>query len=421
MNGAPKYTAKNVELVGYHDLNGDAAFKIAVQVAEGRWYLYLTDFWKSGIIILDVTDPENPVYLNEVTPAGGPVNTWVTNLQVADGLMITSMEKLPDGWGGDYRPEEPENYQAGIIIWDVKTDPVHPKELARWSCNGLGSHRNLYTGDGFVHLAVNLAGYAGNLYVILDIRDLNNIRETGRWFVPEQFVAGGGDPTVPGVPYAYCGLHGPAQVEGDRAYLPYGHSGAIILDVSDYRCPTQISRLTFGNALCNPLGVHTYLPIPTRKLAIVSGEAIYEKSEEPRNYAMIVDVKDEKQPRVLSIFPMPVPEPDAPYGNFQTRGGRCGPHNWHMYQTGKDYIDYDDTLVFNAHFNAGLRAYDISDPYVPREVGFFLPEDPAVRRGPLPKALTVSFEDILIDSRKNMYVTDKNYGLFILRYTGEKK
>lgn len=420
MNSIPKYESENFQLIGYHDLGRNAAFKIALQVVDSRWYLYLTHLWKTGIMVLDVTDAGNPVLLDEIVPAGGPTNTSASNIQVANGLMITSMEQLAPGWAGAWDPDTKE-FESGIIIWDVKTDPAHPKELVRWHVNGWGTHRNFYTGDGFVHLCVNTAGYASEYYMILDIRDLNNIKEVGRWFVPEQFVAGGGDPSVSGVPYRYHGLHGPAQVEGNRAYLSYGHSGAIILDVSDYACPSQISRLTFGNALCNPLGVHTYLPIPTRKLAVVSGESIREKSEEPLNYAMLVDIQDETHPRVISILPMPVPGKSAAYQNFQKRGGRCGPHNWHMLQRGREDYDYNDQILFNAYFNAGLRAFDISDPYVPKEAGFFLPEDPKERLGPLPKDLTVSFEDVLIDSRKNIYITDKNYGLFVVRYTGDSK
>ncbi len=70
-------------------------------------------------------------------------------------------------------------------------------------------------------------------------------------------------------------------------------------------------------------------------------------------------------------------------------------------------------------FNAGLRLYDISDPYVPREVAWFLPDDPAERRGLLPKtALVTQSEDVLVDSRGFAYLTDKNHGLHVVRYTG---
>ena len=71
-----------------------------------------------------------------------------------------------------------------------------------------------------------------------------------------------------------------------------------------------------------------------------------------------------------------------------------------------------------SYFNAGLRVFDTSDPYVPEEVGHFVPDDPGKRHGPLPQeALVTQFEDVLVDARGFIYCTDKNHGLFVLRYT----
>jgi hypothetical protein len=75
--------------------------------------------------------------------------------------------------------------------------------------------------------------------------------------------------------------------------------------------------------------------------------------------------------------------------------------------------------VVLTYFNAGLRIYDIADPYAPREVGCFVPEDPTERLTPMPtQRLVTQFEDVLVDRRGNIYCTDKNYGLFILRSEG---
>jgi hypothetical protein len=75
-------------------------------------------------------------------------------------------------------------------------------------------------------------------------------------------------------------------------------------------------------------------------------------------------------------------------------------------------------VVHLTWFNAGLRIYDTSDPYVPREVGWFLPDDPTIRRGPLPRtALVTQSEDVLVDERGVIYLTDKNHGVHLLRGT----
>ena len=77
----------------------------------------------------------------------------------------------------------------------------------------------------------------------------------------------------------------------------------------------------------------------------------------------------------------------------------------------------DENLVFLTYFNAGLRAYDISDARAPKEIGYFLPPDPTVRRGPLPKTgLVTQSEDVLADCRGNIFVSDKNHGIYVLRF-----
>jgi hypothetical protein len=407
------YSAHNFELVGYHDLDGKPGFKLAMQVVDDHWYLYHGHFWEPLWTILDVTDPSKPRAAAQVP---GPRGTWTLQVQVADGKLVTALEHPLPGWGGEpgVQPEE------GIYVWDV-SDPARPRRLSHWKTRGSGTHRNHYDGGRYVHLAAGMPGFDGNIYVIVDIEDPARPREVGRWFVPEQYVAGGARPTPPadGPSIPRISLHGPAYVEGDRAYLGYGGAGMVILDISDVSLPRLVSRLEFGPAFTNSLGMHTVIPLKRRNLAIVNTEAIAESSDEPLNFAGLVDISDERDPRLISLFPTPIPPPGGPYPNFQKRGGRFGPHNQHHPQHQPWLLDRDD-LVYLTWFNAGLRVYDIHDPYLPREVGYFLPDDPTERRGPLPKtALVTQSEDVLVDARGYAYLTDKNHGLHIVRYIGE--
>ena len=56
------YFAKNIDAVGYHDLNGKPAFKLALQEKNHRWYLYVAHLWHRGWSVLDVSDPAAPEY-----------------------------------------------------------------------------------------------------------------------------------------------------------------------------------------------------------------------------------------------------------------------------------------------------------------------------------------------------------------------
>ena len=92
---APGYTASGVELVGYHDLAAKPGFKLALQVVDGRWYLYVTHFWEPRLSVLDVTDPSA---MELVTAIEGPQHTATWQVQQADGLLVQGLEVRPPAW-----------------------------------------------------------------------------------------------------------------------------------------------------------------------------------------------------------------------------------------------------------------------------------------------------------------------------------
>jgi hypothetical protein len=268
-------SAKNIELIGYHDLGGKPAFKIAMQVVDNRWYLYLGHFWASGWSILDVTDPSKPQYLKFIP---GPENTETNQIQVADGIMVTGLEKqivLPEMAGRQNLPPDLP-YEEGIYIWNVK-DPVNPRRLGHFKTGSIGTHRNHWEGGRYVHLSAAARGFQGNIYVIVDIIDPSHPVEIGRWWLPEQWAAGGGSATK------RLHLHGPAYPEGDRAYLSYCGGGMVILDISDITLPKLVSRLEFHPPLGSWLACHTVLPLSKRKLVLVDSEALRENCDEALN------------------------------------------------------------------------------------------------------------------------------------------
>ena len=113
---------------------------------------------------------------------------------------------------------------------------------------------------------------------------------------------------------------------------------------------------------------------------------------------------------------MPEPPPGYSHKSFCERGGRFGPHNQHHPQ-GLDCLEQREDRVYLTYFNAGLRVYDISEPVHPREIAHYIPADPTKRLGMLPRTLVTQSEDVIVDRRGVVYVTDKNHGLHILRCT----
>jgi hypothetical protein len=147
---------ENVDLLGYHDLDGRSGFKLALQEVAGRFFLYVAGFWHSGWGILDVTDPGHPELLRFLE---GPPNTWTLQVQVADGTMITALEHLPHGLTiGDPRTEP----RDGFLIWDVR-EPARPQLLGHWVRGAAGTHRNFYNGGPWVYATSTLPGFEGHV------------------------------------------------------------------------------------------------------------------------------------------------------------------------------------------------------------------------------------------------------------------
>jgi hypothetical protein len=395
----------NIEAIGYTDLERRPGFKMAIHKYGNRWYLYVAHLWHSGFSVLDITDAAAPRVVRYVA---GPPNTWTLQVQIADGLMITSQEQIPQGWGN----QSGQPFGEGFIIWSL-ADPENPRELGIYRTGGKGTHRNFYAGGPYVHATALPDGYDGHIYQIVDISDPAKPVEVSRWWRQGQWTAGG----EPGVKHGTL-LHGGAYVRGNRAYLPYSAGGFVILDISAVKTPRLVSDLPFSPPFQAYICVHTAVPLRERPLVVVNSEAIEEQGNEPLGYAGIVDISDETKPRLISLFPQPTPPEALGVRNFYERPGRFGPHNQHQPQY-QNVLYQNENLVFLTYFNAGLRIYDISDERTPREVAFFVPPDPRERRGLLPATgLATQSEDVLVDNRGNMFVTDKNHGIYVLRYNG---
>jgi hypothetical protein len=326
-------------------------------------------------------------------------------MELSGQTMITALEQPFPNFGGD--PRQP--FDEGVLIWDI-SDPVNPRRLGQFRTGGTGTHRNFYAGGRYMHLAAGMPGYQANVYVIADISDPANPREVGRWWVPGQHTAGGEYPAK-----LEISLHGPAYVVGDLAYLPYGSAGMIVLDISDVSRPRQVGQLSFSPPFHDCFGVHSVLPLPEQGIAYVNSEDV-SYGTGPMAHASIVDIRDPAKPFLLSILPRPVPPSGAGYRDFSEKGGWQGPHNLNQLQHNPD-VERQGDLLYLSYFNAGLRIFDVSHPRLPQEVGYFIPPDPTQRYGPMPEGrLVVQTEDVLVDRRGFIYITDKNQGVWVLKY-----
>ena len=110
------------------------------------------------------------------------------------------------------------------------------------------------------------------------------------------------------------------------------------------------------------------------------------------------------KPVMIGSLPLPDKE------DFCARPGRFGAHNVHENQP-LPLSFQSDQLVFGAFFNAGVRVYDTSNPYQPKEVAYFVPQIP-------PTARANSVNDVYVDENRIIYAIDRlKGGLYILELT----
>lgn len=404
------WQAESMKPIGYSNLDGrGGAFKMAIRQVNGHWYLYLGHLWNAGWSIVDVTDATAPQVVKFVP---GPANTHTDQMDLHGNIMITALSKMQDDWGGD--PSKP--FQEGVLIWDI-SDPLNPRQLSHWKTGLNGTHRDGYPGGKYVNLSADAPGFRGRILIFLDISDPAHPKEAGRWWMYGQKE----DEPKPPQPISF---HGPAIIDGNKAYLGYGNS-IVILDISDIAHPKQIGRLDVSPPF-GGLVAHDVLKIPGKPLLFAHSEAGGgdtlsgpKPCSSPLPMVAMIDIKDETKPRLMSTFPLPVPPMNAPYSDFCDKGGRFGPHNTNLEYHLPD-VQKTDNLIYLTYFNAGVRVFDIKDPRQPSETGWFIPPTPTERFGPIPQGkLVTQTEDVLADTRGNIYITDKQWGLWVLRYTGK--
>ena len=188
----------------------------------------------------------------------------------------------------------------------------------------------------------------------------------------------------------------------DRAYLGYLDGGAIILDISDMAHPKMVSRVDYHPPF--PGFTHTVMPLFARGLLIVTDEAVTDDLRDHPKLTWVMDIREETNPVIISTFPMPSAE------EFGARGGRFGSHNVHENQPVPTSL-VSDTIIVGAYFNAGVRVHDISDPFRPEEVAYYIPAYPDGMNG-------VNINDVYWDENGLIYAIDRfKGGLYILELT----
>jgi len=445
----PAAEALNMRLVGYSDLQARTAYQPTIQKQGKRWIAYIGHHGDkklnpltgkpedNGTSILDVTDPRAPKYLAHIPGEEGKAEQGGAQM-----VRVCSGEQLPKGDKAKFYMLRVFGNQAHEV-WDV-SEPAKPALLTVIGKGLKGTHKNFWeceTGIAYL-VSGNPMWRTNRMTQIYDLSDPAKpvfIRDFG--LVGQQPGAAGPTPIQ---------LHGPISTgpKGNRVFFGYGTNTDGVLQIVDRekllsgpKEPTpenllypQVARLDLP-----PMhGAHTVFPMlnvdvpefeknllgKKRDFIVVTDEAIQKECLEGRQMVWFVDITTETKP--FGVASWTVPEAS---GNFCSRGGRFGTHS-----SNESYAPvFFKRIMFFAHFNAGVRALDVRDPFFPKEIAYFIPamnantvvlETPAGQAVKLPyteaaNKRAIQTNNVEVDERGYIYIVDRaNTGMHILELTG---
>lgn len=396
----------NMRLLGHDGLAGfgNIGEGMAIQQAgDGRRIMWLAHESHKDFTGLDVTDPRDPSVVVQTDLAHPDMRS--NSLAVVGDIMYvahqTSARGLPNAEMRIYdisKPEEPRS----IGVFDV-TAPDSRGVHCLWCVDGEFAHLKTTMPDA---IARNPAD--SQFYVSVDVRDPTKPVEVGRWWIPGTMEGDTDDP--PERHTEFQGGFGAHNINvypqrPDRAYAAFKDGGVVILDISDMAHPKQVSRLDYHPPL--PGYTHTVMPLFERELLIVTEESLGWGAKDWPKLVWVMDMRVETN--IIMLSSMPVPDPSE----FAHVGGRYGAHNIHENQPVPTSLISED-LVFGTYFNGGLRVHDTTNPFQPKEVAWFIPDEPehgkelaALLARPIPG---MNMNDVYVDENRIIYAADRQWG-----------
>jgi hypothetical protein len=324
-------------------------------------------------------------------------------------------------------------------MWDV-TNPAQPRRLNVIVSGLRDTHKSWWECDsGIAYLVGGVTGWrTPRMALIYDLSDPANPKFIRYFGLPGQ-QPGARGPTPES-------MHGPFSTgpKGNRVYFAYGNSRDGTLQIVDRekllngpKEPTDdnlkypvVSRLDFPE----DVGAHNIVPMLQMRLpefakqrrggvkdfAAVVGETVANECQEFRQTLRMVDISEETKPTPVSTWTVP----ESP-GNFCSAGGRFGAHSSNENITPVYY----NRVLFIAHFNAGVRAVDVRDPFHPKEIGYYIPaindktDKRCVGQGADQKCkVAIQTNNVEVDDRGFIYIVDRaNTGMHVLRLSGQAR
>ncbi|MGH7118262.1 MAG: LVIVD repeat-containing protein, partial [Acetobacteraceae bacterium] len=370
----------NMRVIGHSDQGGRPD---AVQVMVNKGHAYVGHLFSQGFSVIDVQDPTRPRFV-EYFPC--PENTWNLHLQAHDDLLLVvhaknmwAQPELADErnyykGSADFHAHSEasgaRNWSAGLAVYDI-SKPAKPRRIGFMPVDGGGLHRAWYVGGRWAYASALIEGFSDYIFIIIDMADPAHPREAGRFWLPGMNLAAGEKPNWPTTTGRYGCHHG--LVHGDTAWCAWRDANLVVVDLKDRTAPKLITHKSWSPPFGG--GTHNCLPLPDRDLLLVLDEAVLDGMEDGMKPIWVFDNRLATNPVSIATFPLPS---DRDYIKV---GGHFGPHNVYENRPG-NFISSD--IIFTTYQNAGVRVFDIRDPYQPKEIAGFAPAPPTRLIDPRP-------------------------------------
>ncbi|MCU1590543.1 MAG: hypothetical protein JWP11_1799 [Frankiales bacterium] len=340
----------------------------------------------TGVYVLDVSDPSAPVRTATLrTPAMQSPHESL-RLHAKRGLLVAATSSVASG--------------PGILdVYDVATDCRQPRLLSSTPLGVLG-HEGSFAPDGLTYYVTSL------LTATTTAVDLT-------------------DPALPTVPWIteeYAAHGTSVSLDGNRLYVAEsrdgnaGFRGLTILDVTQVQARVPFPTVTVISRTTWP-----QVSIPQNATPFTRDGKPYvlevdEFGERITGAARILDVADERHPKVVSNMRLAVNQPEV-YDELQADPGNSA--------TGRGYQAHycslpsrvDPNIVACGFILSGLRVFDIRDVRRPVEIAYV--NLPRVDNG---SSLNVGSFTVAAPAydpvSKDIWFADANAGFFVARLAG---
>lgn len=347
---------------------------------------------EAGVNVLDMSDPTHPVLTTRLlTPA---------MLSPHESLVLSQERGILAAVLGN-----PAFYPGAVDVYDISADCRYPVLKASAPVGVLG-HESGMAPDGRTFYSASPGTPT------LTAVDISN-------------------PSLP-LPLVTASVqsHGLSiSNDGNRAYVAAGGgAGLIILDTSEVqaRKPNpqirEISRLAWDtisipqNAIPFTIKGHPYV-LEIDEYSTGSGGVIVSAHGPTVGAGRIIDIGDERNPKVISDLRLAVHQPENRAATADDPGAQNPTQGYAGHYCNLP-TRVDPTIVACSMIISGLRIFDITNPHKPREVAYYnAPVLPHLGAGFFEASNWAMSSPSFVPERKEIWYSDGFQGFFVLRVT----